>query len=76
MLFTVHNNHRNSRTRMLAPSRDIVILWGSKMIAYEGQRLEHYYNTSVNYCEVCQSLLHFWDGQSRSCFSDERRSLK
>ena len=25
--------HRTSRTRMLSPSRDIVILWGSKMVA-------------------------------------------
>ena len=48
-----------SRTRMLGLSRDIVILWGSEMVACDGKRLKREYNTSVDYCEVCQSLWHF-----------------
>ena len=72
--FFMSLHHRNSRTRMLALARDIVTLWGSKMVACEGKKLKHEYCTSVDYCEVCQSLWHFWQGQSRSCFSDERGS--
>ena len=49
-------NHRNSRTRMLGPSRDIVIPWGSKMVACDGKKLKREYKTSVEYCEVCQNL--------------------
>ena len=51
--------HRNSRTRMRGPSSDIVILWGSKMVACEGKNLKLDYNTTVDYFEVCQSLWHF-----------------
>jgi len=59
---------------MLGPSRDIAILWGSKMVACEGKRLRRKFHTSVGYCEVRQSLWHFWHGQSRSCFGDKRGS--
>ena len=56
------SNHRNSRTRMLGPSRDILILWVSKMVLQQLdckiRSIERTLEQNIAYFEVPQRSTH------------------